>query len=104
MLRCPLDECVSMMGDRSGWRIDDMLEYRIEYRSCVLGELAHKVAEFTVEIAEKQEGPFTKHSKARVVNRSDRILCLKHPWHQRWKFLGHRLCVCRSLQGKGEGE
>ncbi len=102
MLCGPFDESVCVIGDRSGWRIVHMLEDGIEHWPCVLGQIGHELTEFAVEVAKKQQSLFAQHRKARVVNRADGIFRLEQPRHQRWKLLGHRLCVRRRLQGKAE--
>ena len=77
MLRGPFDECVGVIGDRSGRRIVHMLEDCIEHRACVPGQFDHELTEFAVEVAKKEQSLFAQHREARVVNRADGILRLK---------------------------
>ena len=91
----PIDECLSVIGDRSGRRIVHMLEDRIEHRPGVLRQSSHKRNEFAVEVAHKQQRLLAQHRETRGVNRADRVLRLEQRRHQRWKDLGYRFCVGR---------
>jgi hypothetical protein len=53
----------------------------IQYRSCVLGKVGDKLAEFSVKICNKKQRLLFEDGEARGVNRSDGIRRLEHPGH-----------------------
>ena len=77
-----------------------MLEDRIEHGPGMLGEIRHELAEFAVEVAEKQQSLVAQDGEARVVDRADRVCRLEQLRHQGWKLLRQRLCIRGRLQGK----
>ena len=104
MLCSPFDECLCVIGDRSGRRIVHVLEDSVEHRPGVPGQIGHELTEFAVEVAQKQQSLLAQHREARVVNRADGIRRLKQLRHQWWKLLRERLCIRGRLQGKAEGK
>src|SRR5437868_15409640 len=93
----PFDESLCVSRDRSRWRTNYVLEDSVENRSGVRCQIAHELAEFAIEVAEKQQCLLTQHREARIVNRTDSIRVFEHLWHQWWKLPRERLCICRCL-------
>ena len=102
MLGGPFDESGRVRRDRSGRRIVHMLEDRVEHRPGVFGQIGHELTEFAVEVAQEQQCLVAQNREARVVNRADRVLCLKEARHQWRKFFRDRLCIGGRLQRKAE--
>ena len=49
----PFNECVWVIGDRTGRRVVYMLKDEIKHRPCVLGELFEELSEFAVKVTKK---------------------------------------------------
>src|SRR6266576_3898710 len=81
-----------------------MPENRIEHRSREPGEFGHQLREFTVEVAQQEQGGLAQHGEARVVNRAYDIFRLEQRGHHWRKLIRQSLGVRWRLQGKAERE
>src|SRR5271155_2312533 len=104
MLGGPFDERVCILGNWGSWRIDHVLKDGIEYRSCLLCQVAHERAELSVEVPKKQKSLIAENGEARVVDRADGVLRLEYRWHQWRKLVRQCLSVRGRLQGKAESK
>src|SRR5271170_6298342 len=74
MFPAPFSECVRVARGRQRRRTVHVPKDRVEHGPRRLGESRYQLAEFAVEVAQKQQGLFTQQREARVVNCSERIL------------------------------
>src|SRR4029077_11023133 len=91
-------------GNRNRRWISDVLEDGVEHLPRELGEMAHERAEFAVEVANKEQGPFAENREARVMKPADGIHRAKQSRHHWRKLLRQHLCIGRRLQRKAEGK